>query len=238
MKTLIIIFLLFQGLNAINFKSPENKVSLIELYTSEGCSSCPRADEWLNKLKEHKNLFKTFIPLAFHVTYWDFLGWKDSFGKKYFDKRQRNYSSNVWKKNSVYTPQFVIDSKEYRQWFSSKKFPKIKNEYAGILEADLENNKIKVSYINSNKNMNLLININILILENNLKVLVKKGENKNKILKHNFVVKDFYNYRSEIKNGEFKNSYSLDIQDKKNKILIVFISSESNQQIQALGSYL
>ena len=85
MKTLIIIFLLFQGLNAINFKSPENKVSLIELYTSEGCSSCPRADEWLNKLKEHKNLFKTFIPLAFHVTYWDFIGWKDSFGKKYFD---------------------------------------------------------------------------------------------------------------------------------------------------------
>ena len=226
MKTLIIIFLLFQGLNAINFKSQENKVSLIELYTSEGCSSCPRADKWLNKLKEHKNLFKTFIPLAFHVTYWDFLGWKDSFGKKYFDKRQRNYSSNVWKKNSVYTPQFVIDTKEYRQWFSSKKFPKIKNEYAGILEADLENNKIKVSYIN------------ILILENNLKVLVKKGENKNKTLKHNFVVKDFYNYRSEIKNGEFKDSYTFNIKNKKNKILVVFISSESNQQIQALGSYL
>ncbi|NQY21528.1 MAG: DUF1223 domain-containing protein [Campylobacteraceae bacterium] len=238
MKTLIIIFLLFQTVFAQNFKSPENKVNLIELYTSEGCSSCPSADKWLNNLENNKNLFKTFIPLAFHVTYWDFLGWKDSFGKKAFDKRQRNYSSNVWKKNSVYTPQFVINSKEYKQWFSNKKFPKITNEYAGILEADLENNKIKVLYSNKNKNMNSIINVNILILENNLKVFVKKGENKNKTLVHNFVVKDFYNYKSEIKNGEFKDSYTFNIKNKKNKILVVFISSESNQQIQALGSYL
>lgn len=238
MKTIIFILLLIQVLFSQNFKSPETKVILIELYTSEGCSSCPRADIWLNKLKNNKDLFKTFVPLAFHITYWDFLGWKDSFAKKEFDLRQKNYSTNVWKKNSVYTPQFIIDSKEYKEWFYSKKFPKIKKEYAGILEADLEKDEINISYLNKQMNKDININVNILILENNLSIFVKKGENKNKQLEHNFVVRKFYKFNADIVNGKFNHTYKIRINNRKNKILIVFLENKKSIQIQALGSYL
>ena len=74
MKILFILSLLSSLLFSLEFKSSENKVTLIELYTSQGCSSCPPADKCLSSLKNKEDLFKTFIPMAFHITYWDFLG--------------------------------------------------------------------------------------------------------------------------------------------------------------------
>ena len=59
--------------------SPENRVVLLELYTSEGCSSCPPADRFLSELKAAGISDKQLIPVAFHVTYWDYIGWKDPF---------------------------------------------------------------------------------------------------------------------------------------------------------------
>lgn len=86
-KIFLILTLLINTLLAqdITFKSGENKVNLIELYSSQGCSSCPPADAWLSSLKDEKGVFKEFIPLAFHVTYWDFIGWKDIFATKLND---------------------------------------------------------------------------------------------------------------------------------------------------------
>ena len=62
---------------ALSFQSPVEQTTLVELYTSEGCSSCPPAESWLNGLKESPGLWKDFVPLAFHVDYWDDLGWRD-----------------------------------------------------------------------------------------------------------------------------------------------------------------
>lgn len=77
---------------------------LVELFTSQGCSSCPPADQVMNQLAENPN----FIPLSYHVTYWDYIGWKDTLGRDFADRRQRSYSSF---KNSrrVYTPQMIIN---------------------------------------------------------------------------------------------------------------------------------
>ena len=64
------------------FESGPQRTHLLELFTSEGCSSCPPAEAWLSKLKADPRLWKDFVPLAFHVDYWDHLGWRDPFAAK------------------------------------------------------------------------------------------------------------------------------------------------------------
>src|SRR6478609_4849122 len=59
----------------VQFQSGTNRTSLLELYSSEGCSSCPPAEKWLSKLKGNPLLWKETVPVAFHVDYWDYLGW-------------------------------------------------------------------------------------------------------------------------------------------------------------------
>ncbi len=77
---------------------------VVELFTSQGCSSCPPADQIINQLSDNPN----FIPLSYHVTYWDYIGWKDSLGREFSDQRQRNYAR--FKNSSrVYTPQMIIN---------------------------------------------------------------------------------------------------------------------------------
>ena len=77
---------------------------VVELYTSQGCNSCPPADAFLGELAKRENI----IALSFHVTYWDYLGWKDRFAFKGATKRQRAYSRH-FRRGFVYTPQMVID---------------------------------------------------------------------------------------------------------------------------------
>jgi len=95
--------------------SPETRVAVLELYTSEGCSSCPPADRFLSALKDAGISDKQLIPMAFHVTYWDHIGWKDRFAKKQYDQRQRSLAIKN-RKNSVYTPQFVLVGDDYRRY--------------------------------------------------------------------------------------------------------------------------
>ncbi|KMK67198.1 uncharacterized secreted protein [Puniceibacterium sp. IMCC21224] len=79
---------------------------VVELYTSQGCSSCPSADALLARLSERDDV----ITLALHVDYWDYLGWKDEFAKAMFTKRQRGYARAMHSR-SIYTPQMVINGK-------------------------------------------------------------------------------------------------------------------------------
>jgi hypothetical protein len=81
---------------------------LVELFTSEGCSSCPPADVLLRRLQRDGVAGVDIIPLAFHVDYWDHLGWKDSFSSAAFSDRQQGYG-RVFRIESVYTPQVVIN---------------------------------------------------------------------------------------------------------------------------------
>src|SRR3954470_548589 len=93
------------------FESGTQRTHLLELFTSEGCSSCPPAEAWLSKLKTEPQLWRDFVPVAFHVDYWDHLGWRDPFAAKRWTARQSEYSAR-WKNNSVYTPGFVLDGRE------------------------------------------------------------------------------------------------------------------------------
>lgn len=90
--------------------SGPTRTRLLELYTSEGCSSCPPADRWLSHLPRDAGV----VTLAFHVDYWDRLGWKDRFAQAAYSQRQhdRNRLSG-W----VYTPQFMLDGADFPRWY-------------------------------------------------------------------------------------------------------------------------
>src|SRR5262249_10561477 len=92
------------------FESGEKQSSLIELFTSEGCSSCPPAEKWMSALKSSQDLWKRTVPIVFHVDYWDHLGWRDRFAKPEFTSRQQHYAA-TWGGDSVYTPSFVVNGK-------------------------------------------------------------------------------------------------------------------------------
>lgn len=244
MKVVLFIFILFSNIlfaNETVISSGDKKVTLIELYTSQGCSSCPPADKWLSNLKNKDGLFKTFIPLAFHVTYWDFIGWKDVFANHLNDNRQRNYSSKVWNKNSVYTPQFIVDTQEYRQWFYGKPFPKLQSTYAGDLEAKLtENKELFVKYNNKNiQNKKVLVNIAILGFDYSINI--NRGENKSKVLEHDFVVLNHIQKYAKIKNHnlEFHSKlYQFKKEANKKYALVVWLSDKKYKQFQAVAGYI
>ena len=99
----------------VAIRSGPGRVALIELFTSEGCSSCPAADEWMAGLVDDPGLWDRFVPVAFHVDYWDHIGWADRFAVPANSERQRRYS-HEWNKDVIYTPGFVLDGAEWRTW--------------------------------------------------------------------------------------------------------------------------
>src|SRR5881394_1953150 len=123
------------------FESGPQKVHLLELFTSEGCSSCPPAEAWLSKLKSDPRWWKDFVPLAFHVDYWDHLGWRDPFASKEWTARQYRYSA-AWKKGSVYTPAFALDGKE---WHSGA-LPAVATETPGVLKISVNGDQVTATF--------------------------------------------------------------------------------------------
>jgi len=95
----------------LHFESVSPGPRVIELYTSEGCSSCPPADRWLAALASQPQLWARYVPLAFHVDYWDALGWPDRFASRRHTARQRAYARNG-RLSQVYTPAFVVGGNE------------------------------------------------------------------------------------------------------------------------------
>ena len=96
-------------------KSPAHTVALVELFTSEGCSSCPPADRWLQSLPQQGLGFDKLVPLSLHVGYWDYIGWKDPYAQALFTERQREYA-RLRQAGNVYTPQIVLNGNDFRAW--------------------------------------------------------------------------------------------------------------------------
>lgn len=190
-----IIFLLFTNtIFAIEFNSGDSKAVVVELYTSEGCSSCPKADKWLSKLKTDQTLFKNIIPMAFHVDYWDYLGWKDPWAKAEFSSRQRQLAGQggltqatnplfVGLLSQVYTPAFLVAGHEWPAWHRSDVLPTLEQERTGILSGQLEGQELTISYSEQGE-----YELNIAYLGMGLVSKVTSGENRFRKLEHDFVV--------------------------------------------------
>ncbi len=183
-----------------------NKFAVIELFTSEGCSSCPPADELVSKLLS-ENKQDVYI-LSFHVDYWNRLGWKDNFSQAAFSDRQKQYSHYL-SLDGVYTPQIVLNgtdqfvgSNESR--LRSSLINNMKHSSDLIIEAMKTNNSnIHVSYkISDNKPVLL----NIALIQPEAVTEVKRGENGGKKLQHVNIVREFKTIETTANTG------SLDIE--------------------------
>jgi hypothetical protein len=176
------------GAERIQFQSGTNHTALIELYTSEGCSSCPPAEEWLSQLKVHPRLWIDFVPAAFHVDYWDYLGWRDPFGAAAYSERQHAYAAE-WKARSVYTPGFVRDGKEWRGWSSRDGMPRPSNDAAGLLSVNSDDGKTwALRFEPGNPRLGQSYVFHVALLGFELTSDVKSGENRGRKLRHDFVV--------------------------------------------------
>ncbi len=110
MRLTLILSALLASLNAMQLHAQTAAESpvVVELFTSQGCSSCPPADALLQQLAEQRGV----IALALHVDYWDYLGWRDEFARAAFSHRQSQYAQ-TWRQRTVYTPQIVIQGGNY-----------------------------------------------------------------------------------------------------------------------------
>ncbi len=180
-------------------ESGKHRVTLVELYTSEGCSSCPPADTWLRELPKSGFGPNKVVPLAFHVDYWDYIGWADRFAKPSHTLRQRDIA-RANKLRTIYTPQVVLNGRDFRHWYWGKQAIRT------IEKNSLEPAKAKISLsVRDISNIQLRLrgkfavapqsypsraSAYIALYQNNQSSAVKRGENTGRKLKHDYVVRD------------------------------------------------
>ena len=222
----------------ITYKSPGSRVELLELYTSEGCSSCPPADRWLSKLVKDPDLWTDFIPLAFHVDYWDYIGWKDRFASPLYSQRQRRYAREQ-SLRTVYTPGFILNGREWRRK-SGKSIKSSSSKNPGYLTMQLTNDKASLHF-SPNSNSVKRLNINLALLGFGLSTQVKAGENHGRKLVHEFVVLDWKQARLSRKGNTFTRTLSIPESEiiAERYALVAWVDSIDNQlPLQAVGGWL
>ncbi len=154
--------------------------TVVELYTSEGCSSCPPADRWLSTLRGRADV----LPLAFHVTYWDRLGWPDRFGNPAYTARQHQLAQQAGR-TQVYTPQVVANGQDWQRW---PQLPKPNAGPAPALTLERQGDAVRV-------NVAALPNTGArwagywAVLEDQHQSRVTAGENSGRELQHDHVVR-------------------------------------------------
>lgn len=173
---------------ALTLDSGTRRPTTVELYTSEGCSSCPPADRWLSGLRLAPGLFDDLIPMAFHVDYWDRLGWRDPYGSVEFSQRQRQHyqQGNV---ERVYTPGFVVDNREWRGFFRRQRLAVDPTENAGRLQVDINTDSRRLRYrYKSSSEVSVGRVLHVAYLMMGVCGDIGAGENRGQQLCHDFVV--------------------------------------------------
>jgi hypothetical protein len=224
-------------MQAATFQSGETQTTLIELFTSEGCSSCPPAEKWLSALKSNQDLWKKIVPVAFHVDYWDRLGWRDRFAKPEFTSRQQRYAA-TWGGDSVYTPGFVVNGKEWRTWFGGNAIPTTSTKVGILRVSSGDGGKLTATFVPETTQPRALT-LNVALLANDLESDVKRGENSGRKLLHDFVVLDLIKMDMAKESNRWTGSVALPMRTRNDKpsALAAWIT-ENGTPIQATGGWL
>ena len=165
--------------------------TVVELYTSQGCSSCPPADQWLSSLKARSDV----VALAFHVNYWNHLGWKDPFATAQTTERQHAYKSELGS-GYVYTPQVVVNGHDFRDWrgVAPDQLPKQQGAAAPRLRIWREDDTVRVAVsalpFSTNRITERLAGYWV-VLQDGLRSKVSAGENAGSLLTNDHVVKRY-----------------------------------------------
>ena len=205
-------------------------VVVLELFTSQGCSSCPSADLLLQKVKkEYKN---EVFALSYHVDYWNYIGWRDPFSKAAYADKQQEYNMK-FRNRSNYTPQLVVNGKEHFVGSNSSKMYEKINTYKGKKSANLvrlENITINQNIISFNYDIqgnfeNKIIRTLLVLDERTTEV--KRGENKNRTLQNSNIVVVEKSFSLEDSNGSMKISIPEIVKDSEKLNLIVLVENEA-----------
>lgn len=181
-----------------HLESPQHRVPVLELYTSEGCNSCPPADRWLSNLPRRGVSPDRAVLLAFHVDYWNQLGWPDRFSQAAFSARQRQVAARA-SSGVVYTPQAVLDGRALNQTYT---FDTVERRLSGInsapapasISADPTTNSTEVQVRAQIRLADPAARADaeawVALFERGLSSRVTRGENAGKVLDHDFVVRE------------------------------------------------
>jgi len=178
--------------------SAAHRVTVLELYTSEGCNSCPPADRWLSTIAARGFDPDKVVPLAFHVDYWNQLGWNDRFSDARFSDRQRAIAERQ-RSAVIYTPQFVIDGRDWRPAQRDESLAttlatihgqparaQIRAQVARETDALVVLGEVSVPNAADRSSADAWI----ALFENGLSTDVRAGENGGKKLHHDYVVRE------------------------------------------------
>jgi len=224
------------------FRSSPLRTNVVELFSSEGCSSCPPADRWLSSLRGNESLWKSFVPLEFHVDYWNQLGWVDRHSKSAFTQRQRQYAQS-WNRDTVYTPGVVLNGQEWRPSFD-RNSASVKSELAqngpqvGELDAtQISKDRYRLVFHASKSHSSVVVHG--AALGNGLVSHVLSGENKGSDLKHDFVVLSLNQQRMKkegmVFTGEIDVSPSINGVASDRSVVFWVTENENEEPLQAVG---
>ncbi len=219
--------------------APKRVPVIVELFTSEGCSSCPPADVLLVQLNQQGIPGADVIALGQHVDYWNHLGWADRFSSAKFSHRQNDYS-NRFGLDSVYTPQMVVNG--HAQFVGNDTGQARK----AITEAASQPAQSKVGLsLDGTQKLGIEVSgaekpaqVMLAITEDNLTTEVARGENGGRTLRHAAVVRDLRKI-GEVKDGKFSSSQALKLSSEwrvENLHAVVFLQNPATMQITGAAS--
>ncbi|MBI2314396.1 MAG: DUF1223 domain-containing protein [Betaproteobacteria bacterium] len=227
--------------------SGERRVAVLELYTSEGCNSCPPTDQWVSMLPSKGFGPDRLIPLALHVDYWNHLGWKDPFSKGQYSERQR-WMSQINQAGFVYTPQVVLNGRDYRRglvWDNlSNRVDVINREKPGAdirLSGTSGNGAFEVAAASQLRTgaERKSTQLYLALYENDLSNDVRAGENSGKKLHHDFVVRELAGPFGFDASGAAKVAQRFPVPEnwkKKDLVTVAFVQDSANGEVlQALA---
>lgn len=223
--------------NVFTATSPEHRVALLELYTSQGCSSCPPTDQWVTSLKDKGLANDKLIPISLHVDYWDYIGWKDPFADPAHTKRQRDTGVRN-RLRTIYTPQLVLDGKDFRRRGAIRStvgaitaepsaadlMLSASYQSPRALAAELRVTMDAGQYDRSNRAF-------IALVENGLETAIPKGENAGRKLHYEHVVRELAGPFKLDKSGDTLIGDTLEIGDELDRDelqLIAFVQNEED----------
>ena len=226
------------------FESSDRQTSLIELYTSEGCNSCPPAEAWFSQLKDDPGLWRDFVPVAFHVDYWNYLGWRDRWSREEFSDRQRDYAK-VWGSASIYTPELVLNGAEWHRWFWQKKVPPGASGPGGVLKVNSDDGihwEVKYASPRVPAAGTSVFQLHTALLVSGVGSDVTAGENAGHHLDHDFAALTLTEQPLVSKTNEFRGGFIIDekLKPKAGRLaLAVWVCRNGQSEpVQAVGGWL
>jgi len=235
MKVLLCLVLTVTSAFSLELNSGKAKISLVELYTSESCSSCPPAEKFISKFRESDLLWKKVVPISFHVAYWNHLSWKDKFSKKKYSARQRAGSKKIG--SNVYTPQILLNGADIK---NSNILKKIKeDEVVGNLyvklnkELTLAKMELNSSEIKENRKYTCFA----ALLKNGELRAITSGENSGKTLKEDFIVTRDFDTKAKLTKNKASCTLNISVKNLPKYSLAFWVAdSATNEVIQAVGT--